>query len=153
MFCECTVCILFNENYYFVGGGSSRSRKKQGEDVTQAMKVSLEEVYNGTTKKLSLSRNILCKKCKGYVSISAFIIFSFNLTLVTTCKWVVVKLVLFMCFERGCLLLFTFICFKVFVGCKSFWPISAFYSLLWGCHGLADHTVGKSKDLVSVYLV
>lgn len=48
----------------FGGGGSSRSKKK-GEDVTQAMKVSLEEVYNGTTKKLSLSRNILCKKCKG----------------------------------------------------------------------------------------
>ncbi|CAH1429135.1 unnamed protein product [Lactuca virosa] len=49
----------------FGGGGSSRTRKKQGEDVKQVLKVSLEEVYNGITKKLSLSRNILCKKCKG----------------------------------------------------------------------------------------
>ncbi|PWA44387.1 chaperone DnaJ [Artemisia annua] len=47
------------------GHGSARSRKMQGEDVKQILKVSLEEVYNGTTKKLSLSRNILCKKCKG----------------------------------------------------------------------------------------
>ena len=52
----------------FSGGGGSRTRKKQGEDVKQVLKVSLEEVYNGITKKLSLSRNILCKKCKGYVS-------------------------------------------------------------------------------------
>lgn len=50
----------------FGGGGSSRfSRQKQGEDVIHTLKVSLEDLYNGTTKKLSLSRNILCPKCKG----------------------------------------------------------------------------------------
>ncbi|KAL8195996.1 hypothetical protein R6Q57_024996 [Mikania cordata] len=49
----------------FGGGGSSRTRKKQGEDVKQVLKVSLEDVYNGTTRKLSLSSNVLCKKCKG----------------------------------------------------------------------------------------
>lgn len=75
--------VSFSKRFNFVGGGSSRNRKKQGEDVTQAMKVSLEEVYNGTTKKLSLSRNILCKKCKGYVSISDCTIISFNITLIT----------------------------------------------------------------------
>ncbi|KAJ4727232.1 DnaJ-like protein [Melia azedarach] len=48
------------------GGGSSRGRRqKQGEDVVHSLKVSLEDLYNGTTKKLSLSRNILCPKCKG----------------------------------------------------------------------------------------
>ncbi|KAK7277105.1 hypothetical protein RIF29_18255 [Crotalaria pallida] len=48
------------------GGGSSRGRRqKRGEDVVQSLKVSLEDVYNGTTKKLSLSRNVLCQKCKG----------------------------------------------------------------------------------------
>lgn len=50
------------------GGGSSRfraSRKKRGEDVVHVLRVSLEDLYNGTTKKLSLSRNILCRKCKG----------------------------------------------------------------------------------------
>ncbi|KAM7260816.1 hypothetical protein ACFE04_026291 [Oxalis oulophora] len=49
----------------FGGGSSMRRRQKQGEDVVHALKVSLEELYNGTTKKLSLSRNILCIKCKG----------------------------------------------------------------------------------------
>ncbi|XP_011017420.1 PREDICTED: dnaJ protein homolog 2-like isoform X2 [Populus euphratica] len=50
----------------FGGGGSSRGRRqKQGEDVVHPLKVSLEDLYNGTSKKLSLSRNILCAKCKG----------------------------------------------------------------------------------------
>lgn len=49
-----------------VGGGSSRGRKKRGEDVIHSLKVSLEDLYNGTTKKLSLSRNVLCSRCKGY---------------------------------------------------------------------------------------
>ncbi|KAK1303931.1 hypothetical protein QJS10_CPB11g00318 [Acorus calamus] len=48
------------------GGGSSRGRRqKQGDDVVHSLKVSLEELYNGTEKKLSLSRNVICSKCKG----------------------------------------------------------------------------------------
>ncbi|KAI5423384.1 Chaperone protein dnaJ A6, variant 2 [Lathyrus oleraceus] len=48
------------------GGGPSRGRRqKQGEDVVHSLQVSLEDVFNGTTKKLSLSRNVLCVKCKG----------------------------------------------------------------------------------------
>ncbi|CAN6477967.1 unnamed protein product [Victoria cruziana] len=47
-------------------GGSSRGRRqKRGEDVVHTLKVSLEDLYNGTSKKLSLSRNVLCPKCKG----------------------------------------------------------------------------------------
>ncbi|GFY92699.1 DNAJ homologue 3 [Actinidia rufa] len=49
----------------FGGGGSSRGRKKQGEDVIHSQKVSLEDLYNGTSKKLSLTRNVLCSKCRG----------------------------------------------------------------------------------------
>lgn len=56
----------------FGGGMSSfgeRSRggrrQKRGEDVVHPLKVSLEDLYNGTTKKLSLSRNVICTKCKG----------------------------------------------------------------------------------------
>ncbi|XP_057978800.1 dnaJ protein homolog 2-like [Malania oleifera] len=50
----------------FGGGGSSRGkRQKQGDDVVHSLKVSLEDLYNGTSKKLSLSRNVLCPKCKG----------------------------------------------------------------------------------------
>jgi DnaJ family protein A protein 2 len=48
-------------------GGSSRGNRRQrrGEDVVHPLKVSLEDLYNGTAKKLSLSRNVLCAKCKG----------------------------------------------------------------------------------------
>lgn len=51
-----------------LGGGSRfrASRQKQGEDVVHTLRVSLEDLYNGTTKKLSLSRNRLCSKCNGY---------------------------------------------------------------------------------------
>ncbi|XP_031396842.1 chaperone protein dnaJ 3-like [Punica granatum] len=50
----------------FGGASSSRGRRqKRGEDSVQHLRVSLEDLYNGTMKKLSLSRNILCPKCKG----------------------------------------------------------------------------------------
>ncbi|KAJ1407452.1 HSP40/DnaJ peptide-binding [Sesbania bispinosa] len=50
----------------FGGGGSSRGRRqRRGEDVVHPLKVSLEDLYTGTSKKLSLSRNVLCSKCKG----------------------------------------------------------------------------------------
>ncbi|KAF5742494.1 dnaJ protein [Tripterygium wilfordii] len=49
-----------------IGGGSSRGRRqRRGEDVIHPLKVSLEDLYNGTSKKLSLSRNVICSKCKG----------------------------------------------------------------------------------------
>ncbi|GAB2288509.1 DNAj domain protein [Dionaea muscipula] len=50
----------------FGGGGSSRGRRqRRGEDIIHPMKVSLEDLYNGTTKRLCLSRNVICSKCKG----------------------------------------------------------------------------------------
>ncbi|CAA7048548.1 unnamed protein product [Microthlaspi erraticum] len=48
------------------GGGPSRGRRqRRGEDVVHPLKVSLEDLYLGTTKKLSLKRNALCSKCNG----------------------------------------------------------------------------------------
>ncbi|CAF2100640.1 hypothetical protein YC2023_091973 [Brassica napus] len=48
------------------GGGSSRGkRQRRGEDVVHPLKVSLEDLYLETTKKLSLSRKALCLKCNG----------------------------------------------------------------------------------------
>ncbi|KAL5213872.1 hypothetical protein ABZP36_003024 [Zizania latifolia] len=49
----------------FPGSSSRVRRQKRGEDVVHTLKVSLEDAYTGSTKKLSLSRNILCPKCKG----------------------------------------------------------------------------------------
>ncbi|XP_050370192.1 dnaJ protein homolog [Argentina anserina] len=59
----------------FFGGGSpfggmpdcsSRGRRqRRGEDVIRPLHVSLEDLYLGTSRKLSLSRNVLCSKCEG----------------------------------------------------------------------------------------
>ncbi|KAJ0961927.1 hypothetical protein J5N97_029755 [Dioscorea zingiberensis] len=49
----------------FGGGGSRVRRQRRGDDVVHTMKVTLEDLYNGTSKKLSLSRNALCPKCRG----------------------------------------------------------------------------------------
>jgi DnaJ family protein A protein 2 len=54
-------------SFVLFAGGSGRGNRRQrrGEDVVHPLKVSLEDLYNGTSKKLSLSRNVLCSKCKG----------------------------------------------------------------------------------------
>eukprot|EP00823_Brevimastigomonas_motovehiculus_P007578 TRINITY_DN665_c0_g1_i1.p1 TRINITY_DN665_c0_g1~~TRINITY_DN665_c0_g1_i1.p1 ORF type:complete len:554 (-),score=176.12 TRINITY_DN665_c0_g1_i1:204-1796(-) len=44
-------------------GGGSRQRK--GEDCVFPLKVDLAELFNGGTKKLRLTRNIICTECKG----------------------------------------------------------------------------------------
>ncbi|CAM6095664.1 unnamed protein product [Calypogeia fissa] len=49
----------------FGGSGRGGRRQRRGEDVVHQLKVSLEDLYNGTSKKLSLSRNVICSKCKG----------------------------------------------------------------------------------------
>ncbi|KAL8166731.1 hypothetical protein V2J09_008230 [Rumex salicifolius] len=57
---------FFGGNPFGGGGGSSRGRRqRRGEDVIHPLKVSLEDLYNGTSKKLSLARNVICTKCKG----------------------------------------------------------------------------------------
>lgn len=61
--------IILNWKYLWTAGGSSRGRRqRRGEDVIHPLKVSLEDLYNGTSKKLSLSRSVICTKCKGLVS-------------------------------------------------------------------------------------
>jgi hypothetical protein len=52
----------------FGGGGGGRGRgrrQRRGEDVVFPLKVSLEDLYNGTTKQLRLTRNKLCTGCDG----------------------------------------------------------------------------------------
>lgn len=47
------------------GGGRRPQGKRKGEDVNFPLKVELEDVYNGCSKKLRLTRNVLCKGCNG----------------------------------------------------------------------------------------
>nr|KAG5712990.1 hypothetical protein BaRGS_021784 [Batillaria attramentaria] len=48
-----------------MGGGGARSRRRRGEDTYHPLRVSLEDLYNGKTSKLQLSKTVICKKCSG----------------------------------------------------------------------------------------
>ncbi|XP_046542388.1 dnaJ homolog subfamily A member 2-like [Haliotis rubra] len=47
------------------GGGGGRNRRRRGEDTFHPLKVSLEDLYNGKTAKLQLSKTVICGKCNG----------------------------------------------------------------------------------------
>lgn len=50
----------------FFGGGGRRGRKEnKGKDVIHQLAVSLEDMYNGSTRKLALQKNVICEKCEG----------------------------------------------------------------------------------------
>jgi len=50
----------------FFGGGGRRDRGPQkGEDSVNALGVSLDDLYNGIRRKLQITRDVLCKECKG----------------------------------------------------------------------------------------
>lgn len=46
-------------------GGPGLRRRQRGEDTIHPLKVSLEDLYNGKTAKLQLSKNIICSGCEG----------------------------------------------------------------------------------------
>ncbi|CAL9124391.1 unnamed protein product [Musa acuminata var. zebrina] len=56
---------FFGGSPFGVGGSSRGRRQRRGEDAIHPLKVSLEDLYTGISKKLSLSQNVICQKCKG----------------------------------------------------------------------------------------
>lgn len=48
----------------FFGGGGGRQQTKVRDTIHQ-LPVTLEQLYNGCTKKLKLKRRVLCKECDG----------------------------------------------------------------------------------------
>jgi DnaJ homolog subfamily A member 1 len=50
----------------FFGGGMSRGpRTKRTKDVVHPLSVSLEELYNGSTRRLAVQKNLICDHCEG----------------------------------------------------------------------------------------
>lgn len=50
----------------FFGGGRQRERgPKKGKDIIYQLNVTLEELYNGATRKLAISKKVVCDKCEG----------------------------------------------------------------------------------------
>ncbi|XP_063295141.1 dnaJ homolog subfamily A member 4-like [Pelobates fuscus] len=52
-------------NLFFGGKTRACGRAGRGKSVTHKLSVTLEDLYNGTTRKLSLQKNMICPKCKG----------------------------------------------------------------------------------------
>lgn len=51
---------------FFSGGGRQRERgPKKGKNIVYPMSVTLEELYNGATRKLAISKKVVCDKCTG----------------------------------------------------------------------------------------
>lgn len=53
---------------FFGGGGGGRGRRagpQKGEDIVHTIKASLEDLYNGKTVRLAISRNKPCVDCEG----------------------------------------------------------------------------------------
>ncbi|KAG7523064.1 dnaJ-like subfamily A member 4-like [Solea senegalensis] len=50
----------------FFGGGGRMQRERKGKNIVHQIGVTLEELYNGSTRKLGLQKNIICEKCEGY---------------------------------------------------------------------------------------
>lgn len=54
----------FFDDFSGFGGGRRRGGHR-GEDTVHPLKVTLEDMYNGKTSKLQLSKNVLCATCNG----------------------------------------------------------------------------------------
>ncbi|XP_069564742.1 dnaJ homolog subfamily A member 4 [Brachyistius frenatus] len=50
----------------FFGGGGQMQRERKGKNVVHQLSVTLDEMYNGATRKLGLQKNVICEKCDGY---------------------------------------------------------------------------------------
>ncbi|XP_075581696.1 dnaJ homolog subfamily A member 1-like isoform X4 [Pelecanus crispus] len=49
----------------FFGGGGRMQRERRGKNVVHQLSISLEDLYNGATRKLALQKNVICDKCEG----------------------------------------------------------------------------------------
>ncbi len=47
------------------GGGGGGSRVKKGKPVLKPLKVKLEDIYNGKTAKMKITRDRICPTCNG----------------------------------------------------------------------------------------
>uniref|UniRef100_T1IQA5 CR-type domain-containing protein n=1 Tax=Strigamia maritima TaxID=126957 RepID=T1IQA5_STRMM len=49
----------------FFGGGTQKSRNHKSKNVIHQLTVSLDELYNGSLRKLAFQKNVICPKCAG----------------------------------------------------------------------------------------
>uniref|UniRef100_A0A8C2WMV3 DnaJ heat shock protein family (Hsp40) member A2b n=1 Tax=Cyclopterus lumpus TaxID=8103 RepID=A0A8C2WMV3_CYCLU len=64
---------IFGGGLFGFMGGQGRGRnggRRRGDDMIHPLKVSLDDLYNGKTTKLQLSKNVLCGACNGTLKLS-----------------------------------------------------------------------------------
>ena len=49
----------------FFGGRGRMQRERRGKNVVHQLTVTLEDLYNGATRKLALQKNVICDRCEG----------------------------------------------------------------------------------------
>ncbi|XP_026215714.1 dnaJ homolog subfamily A member 1 [Anabas testudineus] len=49
----------------FFGGGSRMHRERKGKNIVHQITVTLEDLYNGATRKLAVQKNAVCERCEG----------------------------------------------------------------------------------------
>lgn len=52
----------------FFGGGSRMHRERKGKNIVHQITVTLEDLYNGATRKLAVQKNTICERCEGHGS-------------------------------------------------------------------------------------
>lgn len=49
----------------FFGGGRRMHRERKGKNIVHQISVTLEDLYNGSSRKLSVQKNAVCERCEG----------------------------------------------------------------------------------------
>lgn len=60
---------------FFGGGFGGRGRPRQerkAKNVVHQLSLTLEDLYNGTTRKLAVHKNVICEKCTGKSGLNIF---------------------------------------------------------------------------------
>eukprot|EP00391_Amoebophrya_sp_Ameob2_P001444 CAMPEP_0179002236 /NCGR_PEP_ID=MMETSP0795-20121207/11872_1 /TAXON_ID=88552 /ORGANISM="Amoebophrya sp., Strain Ameob2" /LENGTH=553 /DNA_ID=CAMNT_0020695835 /DNA_START=1232 /DNA_END=2891 /DNA_ORIENTATION=+ len=57
---------IFGQNFQGGQQHPHANRRRKTQDIVQKMKLSLEEIYRGTTKDYQLTRHVLCEYCGGH---------------------------------------------------------------------------------------
>jgi len=64
----------------FFGGGFGGGRAPRGprrtKNIMHQLSVSLEDMYNGTTRKLALQKNVICDACEGKLALIVLVKFT-----------------------------------------------------------------------------
>ena len=52
---------------FFGGGRRGDSGPRRGKDVVHPLRTSLDDLYNGVTRKLAVQKTVICSACEGMV--------------------------------------------------------------------------------------